>query len=296
MNSQMERRDRQTAFTPELLPPLEDVEATGPLTPKERKYLSRIHDARDHYGTARWMRGMALEAAFRRLLFRGEDGTRTRQEYLNDEWDGMSESAAYLEIREWRLARAIETAYGRAVASSHVRALAAAAELHPPELVAAAYAHTREYGRLTGRRVTAEVTGRLGEYLITAPALAAAAPLEIPESGEQPERPELESLFTPAPQPDPGPEREPEPVPKPRNGKTPDSDGTTGEPLEPTAVIPKIWNGWRLSQEHTDRLSDWIAGEAGRLGMDPDEAAGLLLDAVTSTSTPLRPWPEHSRP
>ncbi len=50
------------------------------------------------------MRGKALDAAFRRRLFRG-DGQHTRQQYLDDEWDGISESAAYLEIKEWPLAR-----------------------------------------------------------------------------------------------------------------------------------------------------------------------------------------------
>ncbi|MFD9226204.1 hypothetical protein ACFWDI_40905 [Streptomyces sp. NPDC060064] len=69
------------------------------------------------------MRGEALEAAFRRRLYRGEDGQRTRHQYLDDEWDGISESAAYREIDEWPLAKAISDVCERPASDSHVRAL-----------------------------------------------------------------------------------------------------------------------------------------------------------------------------
>ncbi|MFF7852576.1 hypothetical protein ACFZDF_34055 [Streptomyces sp. NPDC007910] len=112
----------------------------GPLDAAEEKDLARVHEGRDHYGKAKWMRGKALEAAFRRRLYRGKDGTRSRQEYLDDEWGGMSETAAYREIQEWPLAAQICEAYGHPAADSHVRALVEAAEKHGHGLVAALYA------------------------------------------------------------------------------------------------------------------------------------------------------------
>ncbi|WP_411078274.1 hypothetical protein [Streptomyces sp. cmx-10-25] len=291
MNADVGRRDRARAFVPELIPALEDLDRTGPLDAREQRDLARVHEARDHYGTARWMRGMALEAAFRRQLFRGEDGTRTRQEYLDAEWDGMSESAAYLEIGEWRLARQIAETYGRPVAASHVRALGAAAELHGAEVVAAAYVQLRQYGTATARRVTESVVKALDVHLVSVRSLEPGRPAEaaerlddaeVPESGEAPgPLPELESLFAPG--------QPPEKVPKPRRK----GQMKAGEPVEPTTVIPKSWNGWRLSEEQSDRLSEWVAGEAERCGMEPAEIAELLLDAITGETAPLRPWADH---
>ncbi|MEV6332870.1 hypothetical protein [Streptomyces sp. NPDC051909] len=88
-----------------LIPEPVELESAGPLTVREQQGLARIHEAPDRYGNARWMRGMALAAAFSRRPYQGEGGTRTRQEYLDDEWDGMSETAACRELREWPLPR-----------------------------------------------------------------------------------------------------------------------------------------------------------------------------------------------
>ncbi|MFF8618523.1 hypothetical protein [Streptomyces sp. NPDC015350] len=273
-NTPASRGDRARAFVPELIPEPVDLEPTGPLTAREERDLERIHAARDHHGTARWMRGKALEAAFRRRLYRG-DGERTRQEYLDDEWDGISESAAYREIQEWELAAQIAEAYGRPVAGSHVRALATAAPLHGREAVAGYYVQLRRYGAGTGQRVTADVVERLGEFLTGDHALEAAG-------RGQGQLPELDELFTPRQ------------LPAPRRSK-PTRKKDAGDALSPTAVIPKFGNGWVLSKEQVGRLSAWIAAEAARSGTDPGQAADLLLDALTSDPAPLRPWENHAR-
>ncbi|MGW8769025.1 type II secretion system F family protein [Streptomyces sp. NPDC055815] len=241
--------DRARAFVPDLIPEPEDIDSAGPLSPKEQQYLDRIHMARDHYGNAKWMRGMALESAFRRRLFRGETGDRSRQEYLDVEWDGMSESAAYREIGEWRLAKRITEIYGRPVADSHVRALSEAAEKHGHEPVAEFYVALRRHGAETGQRVTAEVVENLAEYLTVGGVLPAAKV-----------QPELEALFTPRQ------------VPAPRQGKTTKAGKKDVKPkgvVEPTAVIPKFGNGWVMSAEQINRLSAWIAAEAAHSELDP---------------------------
>ncbi|MEU3342987.1 hypothetical protein [Streptomyces sp. NPDC006668] len=55
------------------------------LSPRTAKINKQAHQLRH---------SKALDAAFRRRLFRGEDGQRIRQQHLDDEWDGISESAA----------------------------------------------------------------------------------------------------------------------------------------------------------------------------------------------------------
>lgn len=177
-----QRKDRARAFVPALIPEPTDLDRTGPLDVREQRDLERIHAARDNHQNARWMRGKALEAAFRRHLYRGEDGTRTRQEYLNDEWDGISESAAYLEIKEWPLAAQIAETCDRPAPDSHVRALVDAAERHGKELVALRYKDLRGYGAARGLRVTAPVVKNLAGYLATGQTPAA-------------ETTELDSLF-----------------------------------------------------------------------------------------------------
>ncbi|MFF5924164.1 hypothetical protein ACFY8C_38440 [Streptomyces flavochromogenes] len=278
--------ERARAFVPDLIPALKDLDRTGPLDAREQRDLARIHEARDHYGNARWMRGMALEAAFRRQLFRGEDGTWTRQEYLDAEWDGMSEPAAYREIKEWRLARQIAETYGRPVANSHVRALLDISETRGVELVTAAYVALRQHGADTKQRVTAEVVDNLSEFLAAGRALPAAPERnDTPDdaTGEAPA--ELDGLF--APRDIPGPRE----APKPRKAKK-----STAGVVEPSEVILKFENdgGWRLSESQTQRLSAWVAGEAKRCGMEPDEVADLLVDAITSEAAPLRPWADRA--
>lgn len=265
------RRDRSRAFVPALIPEPVDLDRTGPLDPREERDLARVHEARDHHGTARWMRGKALEAAFRRRLYRGKSGTRTRQEYLDDEWDGISESAAYREIQEWRLAAQIAEVYGRPVADSHVRALADVAGQHGHEAVAGYYAQLRQHGASTGQRVTAAVVERLAEYL-------SGRLLEGPAEEQQ----DLAELFA-------------RQLPAPRQGRTARGKAAAEAAVKPTAVIPKFGNDWVMTRDQVARLSTWIAAEAARSGLEPDQAADLLVDALTSDTAPLRPWADRTR-
>ncbi|MGW3377393.1 hypothetical protein [Streptomyces hydrogenans] len=254
--------DRARAFVPALIPePLEVEEASGPLTPKEQKYLSRVHEARDHFEHARWMRGKALAAAFSRRLYRGEDGTRTRQEYLDDEWDGMSETAAYREISEWPLAASIAQAFQRPAPDSHVRALVDLAESQGVEPVAGAYVLLRQYGAATQRRVTAEVVENLAAFLSAGRALP-----PVQEGADDAEA--LDDLF--APRQLPGPRKAPKKAAK--------------KVVEPSAVIPKFGNdgAWQMSEDQTQRLSKWIAAEAVRTGAAPDEVFETVLDILAS--------------
>ncbi|MFJ6015184.1 hypothetical protein [Streptomyces sp. NPDC092952] len=259
------RPDRARAFVPALIPePLDLENATGPLTPKELKYLGNVHAARDHFGNARWMRGKALAAAFSRRLFRGEDGTRTRQQYLDDEWDGMSETAAYREIAEWPLASLISELYERPAPDSHVRALVDVAQKHGAEPVATAYTALRRHGTTTGQRVTAKVVNNLAAFLDTGRALPAAEDQAAPK--------ELEGLFTSRQLPGPRPEK-----------KTAKS-----APAEPSVVIPKFGNddGWRMNEDQAQRLRRWITAEAQRTGTSPDEVFETVLGLLTSDPAP----------
>ncbi|MGW4254142.1 hypothetical protein [Streptomyces californicus] len=254
------RRDRVRAFVPELLPEPQDIERTGPLTPKEEQTLGRVHEARDHYQTAKWLRGKALAVAFSRRLYRGETGQRTRQEYLDDEWDGISESAAYLEIREWPLAARIAAVCERPAPDSHVRALLDAAEVRGEEEVARRYGELRDRGREIGRRVTAEVVSRLAEFLV---------------DGEDPA---LEGVFTPRQIAPPKPRK----APGFESLDESEKDGVDqGEPFQNFGMDPEATGaGWVLGEDHVARLSAWVAAEAARARISPDVAADLLLDAL----------------
>ncbi|MEU4924569.1 hypothetical protein AB0G29_35110 [Streptomyces parvus] len=264
------RADRARAFVPELLPEPQDIERTGPLTPKEEQTLGRVHAARDHHQTAKWIRGKALAVAFSRRLYRGEDGQRTRQEYLDDEWDGISESAAYLEIKEWPLAAQISRTFKRPAPDSHVRALLDAAELRGEEEVARWYGELRHRGQEIGRRVTADVVARLGEFLV---------------DGEEPAS--LEGLFTPRqiapPKPRKAPGSGPVPDPAPEGGgEIPFQNFGTGTGPGPAGTKRREGEEeeWALSADKVARLNTWITETAATAQISPDQAADLLLDAL----------------
>ncbi|MFD4392570.1 hypothetical protein [Streptomyces sp. NPDC058495] len=278
------REERAQAFVPELLPPpLEVEDAEGPLSPKEQQYLKRAHMARDHHGNAQWMRGKALAAVFSRRLYRGEEGTRTRQEYLDDEWDGLSETAAYREIEEWPLAAQIAATFGRAVPSTHVQALLGVAGSLGIEPVAEAYTGLRRYGKTTRQRVTAGVVENLADFLGAGRALPAPSePAAIGSGGEahtkadeeaapQPE-PELDSLFS---------ARQ---LPGPRKAA---KKRRTKDAVEPSEVIPKSGNegGWSMSEEQIDRLSKWIVTAAAGSGTSPDSVFETILELLAGTPT-----------
>ncbi|MGW9411996.1 hypothetical protein [Streptomyces diastaticus] len=276
------RRDRARAFVAELIPEPEDLEPTGPLNPKEQQQLERIHSARDHHQAAKWMRGKALDSAFRRRLFRGEDGQRTRQQYLDAEWDGMSESAAYLEIREWPLAAQISATFGRPAPDSHVRALVGVAEIRGHETVASWYADLRRHGQELGQRVTADVVANLADFLL---------------SEAKPERLEAATLFVPRQLS----------AAKPRKAAAPSKQAMrgTGRPVTGTLLPPAFQNfgtggtgtpagqsdsGWTLSADHVARLSTWLADRAAAADIDPERAADILVQALTEGA--FSPWVE----
>ncbi|MFJ3883343.1 hypothetical protein ACIPW5_38585 [Streptomyces sp. NPDC090077] len=290
------KRDRARAFVPELIPEPADIERTGPLDAKEQQQLERIHAARDNHQAAKWMRGKALEAAFRRRLFRGEDGQRTRQQYLDDEWDGISESAAYREIGEWPLARAISDMCERPAPDSHVRALVDVAEQQGHEAVAHWYAELRRHGQQAGHRVTAEVVANLADYL---------------HKGTAPER--LEPFFTPRQLPPSRPARparrtagepvEGTVVTQARNEHEPSFPNLGMNGTDPAGSFPNLGMSepgtvpaaqapgrWAMSAEHVGRLSAWLEAEAAKDSISPEDAADHLVQALTGGGLPLRYW------
>ncbi|MFF1404962.1 hypothetical protein [Streptomyces sp. NPDC058294] len=235
------------------------------------------------------MRGKALDAAFRRRLFRGEDGQRTRQQYLDATWEGISETAAYREIGEWPLAKATTDAFERPAPDSHVRALVDVAK-QGHEAVAHWYAELRRHGQQAGHRVTAEVVTNLAGFLL---------------KGTEPER--LEALFVPRQLPPARPR-------KPTPDETARAEREAGEPVIGTVVahgqdhpvdsFPNLGmsaNGtgpgtgpagetgrWVLSVDHVARLSAWILDGASKAGISPERAADLLVEALTDDT--LQHW------
>ncbi|MFI0901031.1 hypothetical protein [Streptomyces sp. NPDC020983] len=214
---------------------------------------------------------------------------RTRQQYLDDEWDGISESAAYLEIREWPLAKAIGDVCERPAPDSHVRALVDVADEQGQQAVAHWYEQLRVHGQRHGHRVTADVVANLADFLRT---------------GTEPER--LDALFTPRQ------------LPKARKpSRRTGAQALPGQPVTGTVLpragaeggpgsAPTSQNGafqnlgtgaadpgpaagrWLLSAEHVDRLSSWIAAGAEQAGLPPEHAADLLVQALTAD--PIQHW------
>ncbi|WNI20231.1 hypothetical protein [Actinacidiphila sp. ITFR-21] len=123
---------------------LPDVDATpetahGPLDEQEQRLLSEAHRAVDNARSARWMLGFSLEVVRRRRLYRG-DGTRTWEEYLNAEHDGLSTSEADRLQKSWRLAQTVQKELGRPLPDSHLRKLLPYAERTSDQEAARAYA------------------------------------------------------------------------------------------------------------------------------------------------------------
>ncbi|MFI5987391.1 hypothetical protein ACIBEA_41810 [Streptomyces sp. NPDC051555] len=268
------RPDRARAFVADLIPAPENLDRSGPLDTREQRDLDRIHAARDHHQTAKWMRGKSLAAAFSRKLYRGEDGQRTRQEYLNDEWDGISESAAYREINEWPLAAQIAERFERPAPDSHIRALVDVAAAQGPELVARWYVMLRNHGNKGGQRVTAEVVGNLADYL-----------------GSSTGPVGLDAMFVP---------RQLPPAPATPGATTPPADAS--EPVTGTThAFPNLGKSerpapagdpgqWELSTAHTTQLSTWVTTEAQHADISPDRAADLLMEFLTTHTDVIRGW------
>ncbi|WP_329296253.1 hypothetical protein [Streptomyces sp. NBC_01455] len=145
---------------------LPDVDATpetahGPLDDQEQRLLAEAHRALDNARTARWMLGFSLEVVRRRRLYRG-DGTRTWEQYLNLEHDGLSTSEADRLQKSWRLAQTVQKELGRPLPDSHLRRLQPYAERTNDQEAARAYtelywAHQKDGVRLVAHQVQQRV-------------------------------------------------------------------------------------------------------------------------------------------
>ncbi|MBV7674332.1 hypothetical protein STHAL_33335 [Streptomyces halstedii] len=145
---------------------LPDVDATpetanGPLDEHEQRLLAEAHRAVDNARTARWMLGYSLEVVRRRRLYRG-DGTRTWEQYLQQEHDGLSTSEADRLQKTWRLAQTVQKELGRPLPDSHLRKLQPYAERTSDEEAARAYtelywAHQEGGVRLVANQVQQRV-------------------------------------------------------------------------------------------------------------------------------------------
>ncbi|MEE1930816.1 hypothetical protein V1J52_21955 [Streptomyces sp. TRM 70351] len=113
--------------------------AKGPLEEHEQRLLTEAHRAVDNARTARWMLGYSLEVVRRRRLYRG-DGTRTWEQYLQQEHDGLSTSEADRLQKTWRLAQTVQKELGRPLPDSHLRKLQPYAERTSDQEAARAYA------------------------------------------------------------------------------------------------------------------------------------------------------------
>lgn len=138
---------------------LPDVDATpetahGPLDEQEQRLLSEAHRAVDNARTARWMLGFALEVVRRRRLYRG-DGTRTWEQYLHLEHDGLSTSEADRLQKSWRLAQTVQKELGRPLPDSHLRKLQPYAERTDDQEAARAYAELYWAYQAGGERLVA---------------------------------------------------------------------------------------------------------------------------------------------
>lgn len=145
---------------------LPDVDATpetahGPLDEQEQRLLAEAHRAVENARTARWMLGYSLEVVRRRRLYRG-DGTRTWEQYLVVEHDGLSTSEADRLQKSWRLAQTVQKELGRPLPDSHLRKLLAYAERTDDQEAARAYtelywAHQQAGVRLVAQQVQQRV-------------------------------------------------------------------------------------------------------------------------------------------
>ncbi|MEU7347979.1 hypothetical protein ACIQIG_33920 [Streptomyces bacillaris] len=150
---------------------LPDADATpesahGPLNEDEQRQLAEAHKAVDNARTARWMLGFSLEVVRRRRLYRG-DGTRTWEQYLTQEHDGLSTSEADRLQKTWRLAQAVQKELGRPAPDSHLRKLEPYAERTSNEQAALAYttlywAHQKQGQRLIAKQVQQRVSRAVG--------------------------------------------------------------------------------------------------------------------------------------
>ncbi|WP_327358407.1 hypothetical protein [Streptomyces sp. NBC_01304] len=187
-----DKNDRETGLTPRSIPrpPVEELDATGALKPKERKTLADCEAAREHHGTARWMIGMALESINKRRLYRGDDGDGTWDEYVREAWD-MAPQNAHWHIKEWRMRAVVSKILEKTPPDSHVRALLPLEGTLHQRAIAARYKELVDYAAEHQLKVTERVVSRLVVRLVEDPdeelETSVRAALESPSPRVEPE-------------------------------------------------------------------------------------------------------------
>ncbi|WP_424216010.1 hypothetical protein ACN20G_28090 (plasmid) [Streptomyces sp. BI20] len=281
---------RAQALVPELIPPPQDIHATGPLSAREERDLARCHAARDNGTQADWMRDMALEAVVRRGLYRGADGRRTVEQYLDEEWGGISLSEYDRRKREWPMRRALAQIWASPVPDSHARALLPLGALVGEEQAAAGYAFLREEYANGGTRLTAldieqrvttaleqrdaapaVVMDRLRE-LASPAAIPRPAPAPAPAPAEAPEQPRIVLV------PDPLPQTPAEVHPGAAGMALPEQDDDEDQEHEqPEAPpLPAVTVPGPL----VDEVVAWVLAEAGRTGAPIARTVAAFSQAV----------------
>jgi hypothetical protein len=218
-------------------------EASGPLTVEEQEELAECHRAIDNARSAQWLLGRALEIVRRRRLYRG-DGTRTWQQYLAAEHDGMNEREARRLQEEWRLAKAVQDVLGKPAPASHVRAMLDYADSTSNEQAASDYVMLRrsfESGRV--RLAAHQITARVAK------ALESAATENDPQNRRQVVAHRWREIHAPQPS-----------IPAPATA--PDNAQTTPEPKEEQ---DPLLGAVDAAERALERLNQGLMDEAATL-------------------------------
>ncbi|WP_331722797.1 hypothetical protein OG848_47485 (plasmid) [Streptomyces canus] len=248
---------------------LPDVDATpetahGPLDEHEQRLLAEAHRAVDNARTARWMLGYSLEVVRRRRLYRG-DGTRTWEQYLAQEHDGLSTSEADRLQKTWRLAQTVQKELGRPLPDSHLRKLQPYAERTSDQEAARAYAELYWAHQTGGVRLVAnQVQQRVKK------ALAAAKGVSDPAERSQ----AVSAAWTTAPE---------AVMPAQRGETEPGQSRTSERSSDPVDAALQLLNVARQAVE--DATEDKVArkarsGEEAQRQQDAIRRIGRILSKV----------------
>ncbi|MEU1669392.1 hypothetical protein ABZ547_38630 [Streptomyces sparsogenes] len=248
---------------------LPDVDATpetanGPLDEHEQRLLAEAHRAVDNARTARWMLGYSLEVVRRRRLYRG-DGTRTWEQYLQQEHDGLSTSEADRLQKTWRLAQTVQKELGRPLPDSHLRKLQPYAERTSDQEAARAYAELYWAHQAGGVRLVAnQVQQRVKK------AIAAAKGVSDPAERSQ----AVSAAWTTAPE---------AVMPTQRVEAKREQGGTTSRSSDPVDAALELLNAARQAVENAteDKAARKArSGEDAQRQQDAIRRIGRILSKV----------------
>ena len=246
---------------------LPDVDATpetayGPLDEQEERLLTEAHRAVDNARTARWMLGFSLEVVRRRRLYRG-DGTRTWEQYLDVEHDGLSTSEADRLQKTWRLAQTVQKELGRPLPDSHLRKLQPYAERTSDQEAARAYAELYWAHQAGGVRLVAnQVQQRVKK------AVAAARGVSDPAERSQ----AVSAAWTAAPE-----------AVMPAQRSEREQDGRSGQSSDPVDAALQLLNAARQAIENAAEDKDARkarSGEEAQRQQDAIRRIGRILTKV----------------